>query len=156
VTVFLVRHAHALTRGSWDGDDLERPLSPRGRRQATAIAELLGREPIERLYSSPAARCVDTVAPLADGLGLDVKTSSELLEGNAVEDALALLSAAARRRGDTVVCCHGDLVPEVLRWVARQGADMDGADRWAKGSTWVLDWKGDEVARARYVRPLEA
>jgi 8-oxo-dGTP diphosphatase len=103
-------------------------------------------------------RCVDTVEPLASKLGLTVKGRDELLEGAPTADALELLRlAAAGRRGDAVVCCHGDLVPEVLRWVARHGGELHGGDRWAKGSVWALEWDAgvERFVRGRYTAPGE-
>jgi phosphohistidine phosphatase SixA len=157
MTVFLVRHAHAVGRGGWDGDDMARPLSPRGRRQVSGLTTMLAGSPVRRVISSPAVRCMDTVEPLAGRLGLTVKARDELLEGSPQADAFELLRQAAGRRGDAVVCCHGDLVPEVLRWMARQGAELLGGDKWAKGSTWVLEWDGadERFLRGRYSPPPE-
>ncbi len=156
MSVYLVRHAHAVGRGSWDGDDLERPLSARGRRQAAGLAELLKGEPIRRILSSPAIRCVDTVLPLAEVLGLPVKRRAQLLEGSPTSEAFELLRDAVTRKGDSVACCHGDLVPEVLRWVSAMGATLKGGDRWDKGSTWALEWDPERFVRGRYVPPVEA
>jgi 8-oxo-dGTP diphosphatase len=155
MTLYLVRHAHAIGRGCWTGDDMQRPLSPRGRRQVDALTKVLADQPVRHVISSPAVRCVDTVAPLAKQLGLTVKNRDELVEGSPTADALALLTDAAARKGDAVVCCHGDLVPEVLRWLARHGAALDGGDRWAKGSTWSLEWDDDRnvFAGGRYTPP---
>ena len=55
-----------------------------------------------------------------------------------------------------MACCHGDLVPEVLRWLTRQGAELEGGDHWAKGSTWLLEWDGDRFVKGRYRPPVEA
>ncbi|MGH9117766.1 MAG: SixA phosphatase family protein [Acidimicrobiales bacterium] len=156
MTVYLVRHAHAVGRGRWDGDDLQRPLSALGHRQTAGLVKLLGGEPIRRILSSPAVRCVDSVTPLAGELGHRVKHRSELLEGEPRPPAFELLRGAAGRKGDSVACCHGDLVPEVLRWVSAMGARLEGGDRWTKGSTWCLDWEGDRFVRGRYLPPVEA
>jgi 8-oxo-dGTP diphosphatase len=155
MTLYLVRHAHAISRGSWEGDDLERPLSPRGRRQVGGLTKMLSEEPIRRIVSSPAVRCVDTVAPLAEARRLTVKHRDELLEESPMAEGVEVVREVATRRGDSVVCCHGDLIPEVLRWLARHGAELEGGDRWAKGSTWVLETEGDRVVRGRYAPPLE-
>ena len=58
------------SRSAWDGPDEQRPLSKAGRRQAAALAKLLGDEPIGRIVSSPYVRCRETVAPLAERIGL--------------------------------------------------------------------------------------
>jgi 8-oxo-dGTP diphosphatase len=155
VTLYLVRHAHALSRGSWQGDDLERPLSPRGRRQVGGLTKMLGDEPVRRVVSSPAVRCVDTVTPLAEMLGLTVKLRDELLEESPMADGIGVVLDVVARRGNSVLCCHGDLIPEVLREMARRRVTLEGGDRWAKGSTWVLETEGDRVVRGRYAPPLE-
>ena len=59
-TVDLVRHAHA----DWTPDD-ERPLSARGRADASALARRLAEPAIAAIYSSPARRAMETIEPLA-------------------------------------------------------------------------------------------
>jgi broad specificity phosphatase PhoE len=58
---YLIRHAKAGDRGAWQGPDELRPLTKGGARQADGLAERLGGEPIARVISSPAVRCLDTV-----------------------------------------------------------------------------------------------
>ena len=85
--LYLVRHAHAGSRSSWEGRDLHRPLSKKGRRQADAIADLLAEAGIERLLSSPARRCVQTLEPLAAQSGtklrLDLPDGAVTVPGDA-------------------------------------------------------------------------
>ena len=156
MTVFLVRHAHALSRAQWNGSDLKRPLSPRGRRQAAGLCTSLRPESIGRVLSSPATRCLETVAPLAEDIGLKVKHRDQLLESTSPAELFELLLDAARRARPTLACTHGDLVPEVLRWLSGMGIPLDGGQRWEKGSTWVLEWGGDRFVAARYMPPVEA
>jgi 8-oxo-(d)GTP phosphatase len=62
----IVRHASAGSKAAWAGDDLARPLDPGGAAAAQVLAGLLARiAPAARVISSPAARCVQTVAPFA-------------------------------------------------------------------------------------------
>ena len=70
--LLVVRHAKAGSRDKWDGADHLRPLSNAGRKQAQAIAELLPSYGPDRIGSAPQVRCRDTVAPLADALGLPI------------------------------------------------------------------------------------
>jgi phosphohistidine phosphatase SixA len=156
VAVFLIRHAHAVGRGSWEEDDELRPLSKRGVRQARGLVKLLGDEPIRRILSSPAVRCVDTVRPLADALGLTADHEPRLREGAPAGEALELVQFVARRKGDSVLCCHGDLVPELLWSLSAAGARLAGNHRWDKGSTWVLEWDGKRCTGGRYLPPVEA
>jgi broad specificity phosphatase PhoE len=100
----LLRHASAGHRHDWAGDDLHRPLDKKGHRQAEELAAVLGTEDVRRVVSSPYARCVQTVEPLAAALGLEVELDDRLAEG-------AGFSAQALLEEDGVVACtHGDVI----------------------------------------------
>jgi 8-oxo-dGTP diphosphatase len=152
MTVYLVRHAVALSRKAWDRDDDLRPLTPKGERQAIGFARLVADAPVRRVLSSPAVRCTETVRPLADKIGMTVETSELLREGAATDTAYDLLTKMAGKKGDTVLCAHGDLIPELVEAVARGGAKI-GRRMWAKGSTWELGWDGRRFVTARYLPP---
>ena len=64
--LLVVRHADAGDKGSWDGPDVGRPLSPAGCRQAEGLVVRLEDFPVERILCSPTVRCHQTVQPLAD------------------------------------------------------------------------------------------
>jgi 8-oxo-dGTP diphosphatase len=156
VAVYLVRHAVAVARGQWDGADETRPLTKRGMRQAHGLVKLLGDRPVRRILSSPAVRCVQTVQPLSESVERPVRERVELLEGADTQMALVLLDDAARRKGDSVLCCHGDLIPELVWSLAAKGARLDGTHRWEKGSIWVLEWDGHRCIGGHYLPPSEA
>ena len=99
MTVFLVRHGSAGHRDDSDPSDDLRPLDERGRRQADDLVELLADRRVVAVGSSPATRCVETVAPLARVRGIDVEIAVELFEGADVDAAWALVDAAARPWG---------------------------------------------------------
>ncbi|MGI8493165.1 MAG: SixA phosphatase family protein, partial [Acidimicrobiales bacterium] len=61
--VLLIRHVQAGDRKEWHGDDSARPLSAKGRRQAEGLARMLEGYGVQRVLSSPYARCVQTVTP---------------------------------------------------------------------------------------------
>jgi 8-oxo-dGTP diphosphatase len=150
---YLVRHAKAGDRRAWAGDDLSRPLSKSGGREAKALVRVLSSRVIERILSSPAIRCVDTVRPLADQRGLSVEPRHELLEGAPLSGALELLEEL--RSTPSVLCCHGDLIPAVIEHLEARGT-LVGADRgWKKGSVWVLEREAGLVVRATYIPPPE-
>jgi 8-oxo-dGTP diphosphatase len=135
--VHLIRHAHAGDRAAWSGDDSQRPLSPKGWRQAEGIAEFLANEGIRRVLSSPSLRCVQTVEPLAARLGLDVEVDDALLEGSDPAETLEMLEAVTTQ--DVVAACtHGDIIPGVLDLLRARGVTLDGPATWPKASTWVL------------------
>lgn len=155
MTVFLVRHADAKSRANWPHDDESRPLTKRGVSQAQSLVGLLCDHPITRILSSPSLRCIDTVAPLAKKLGRTVEPTQALLEGADSMAAYELLRAAAKTSGDSVLCTHGDLVPELLRLPARDGLVLDDSPRWPKGSTWAIHTDGKHFTKAEYLPPPE-
>ena len=117
--VYLVRHARAGKRADWEGDDRLRPLDERGRRQAQAFVDQLAEREFQRILSSPYARCVQSVIPLAAARGLEVESDDGLAEGAGADAALRLL----RGVGEAVVACvHGDLVEELLGEKLKKGA----------------------------------
>lgn len=155
MTVYLVRHAVAVGRRSWDGPDRARPLTPKGERQAAALPRLLEGAHVRRVLSSPAVRCRDTLAPLAEATGTDVEAVDELAEGADPRSAVDLLEALAAKRGDSVLCTHGDLIPEVLRHLTRHGARLESDLQFAKGSTWELVVADGAVVSGHYHPPAE-
>ena len=148
--IFLVRHAKAGDRGAWQGDDADRPLSRAGERQAKAIATRLAGKRATVLYSSPYARCVGTLAPLAEELGTEVHVEQRLCEGSRFEDVLELI-ADIEDRG--VLCTHGDVIADVISALHRRGMEIDTPLEWRKASVWVLRRKGDRVTRGKVWPP---
>jgi 8-oxo-dGTP diphosphatase len=105
--ILLVRHASAGDREAWEDDDRLRPLDERGRRQAVQLIELLAPYRLERILSSPALRCVQTVEPLALARGLSIEVSDELSEERQHLDGAALVRSL--QGVDAAVSCHGGL-----------------------------------------------
>jgi phosphohistidine phosphatase len=62
--LYLMRHAEASTTGT-DWRDISRELTPKGRTQAREVGELLARQRIELVLSSPAARARQTTELLS-------------------------------------------------------------------------------------------
>ncbi len=152
MALYLVRHANAGSRSDWDGPDRDRPLSDKGRRQAQGLVHLLADRPVRRVLSSPYLRCVQTVEPLAEKLGVPVEEVAALAEDAAAADAVELLRALD---GTTaVVCTHGDLVPPILDTLAASdGLPLPPGYPFAKGSTWELDVLNGRWLSAHYLPP---
>lgn len=135
--VYFIRHARALDREQWHHADELRPLTEIGYRQADGLARILRRARIERVASSRAFRCVDTVWPLANALGVEISRHDALFEGSTAADALALMRRMRGRR--VALCTHGDVMQDVLESLDDEGVDLDGGLRLAKGAYWVFD-----------------
>jgi 8-oxo-dGTP diphosphatase len=149
MTVLLVRHDKAASRYRWEADDRLRPLTKKGREQAAALVDVLAPFVPERILSSPYTRCVQTVEPLAEKLGLTIEETEALAEGH-TPSALHLLRSLSDQR--VVACSHGDVIPEVLWALAdRDGIDLPADMRWPKGSTWRLEGVGGRFTSAEYL-----
>jgi broad specificity phosphatase PhoE len=79
LTLELVPHCASVARDGWVGSHDDRPLSDQGRAQAERLVGELGAD-VDAIYSSPALRCRETVAPLAKAAGQNVVTLDALAE----------------------------------------------------------------------------
>ena len=146
MTVLLVRHAVALARRRWDGDDELRPLTESGRHQADAIPRQISTFAIDRVFSSPAVRCLDTVRPIARDRGLGIEEVDVLAEGTGTRGAgLVDLGSCV------VLCGHGDNLLDLLVELARHVGDLPSDPPFAKGATWVLERRDGKVDAATYL-----
>ncbi|RZU49820.1 8-oxo-dGTP diphosphatase [Krasilnikovia cinnamomea] len=147
--VALIRHGRAGQRAAWAGPDALRPLDPEGLRQAATLAEVLALLEPRRLVTAPPVRCVQTVQPLADRLGLPLEQDATMAEPPEPDEAPQRAKAAAARlalvRMDAtaVVCTQGKLIAPLL-------ALLDNADdpvpyKTPKGGGWVLTWSGERL-----------
>lgn len=116
MTSVLLRHADAGHRHDFEHDDRLRSLNGRGRRQSAELVELLRPLGVRRILSSPYARCVQTVEPLAAALGVELEQDLRLEEG-------AGAAAADLLHDDCVVLCtHGDVVEALVGGGLKKGA----------------------------------
>jgi 8-oxo-dGTP diphosphatase len=151
-TVLVVRHARAGSRSAWTGDDRERPLDDCGQAQADELIRLLAQFDVGQVWSADNARCIDTVSPFADAVGLDVAEVPVLSEAGypgREDEALALLRATDER--DTVIVSQGEVIPDLLaRLAAANHVDLPDPLVAAKGSAWALTMLGEALVAAEY------
>jgi 8-oxo-dGTP diphosphatase len=133
--LYLVRHAKAGSRSTWEGDDRDRPLTDAGRRQAEGLADRLASLATGLLVSSPYLRCRQTLDPLAARLGRRIGSDERLAEEQGFEGALELLGTLP---DGSVLCSHGDVIPDTIAALERRGTTIAGTPDWRKGSVWLL------------------
>jgi 8-oxo-dGTP diphosphatase len=131
----LIRHAKAGNREEWNHDDALRPLTRKGWEQAHGLAARLTPLRPRTILSSPYLRCIQTVEPLAEAVGVTIETTPLLAEGAAFEAVLDMLLTIP---DGSVLCSHGDVIPEVIAALDRRGTDISGLPDWRKAATWVL------------------
>ncbi len=128
--IIALRHAKALPREEWDGKDASRPLAPRGKKQANSIVGPLLAFGARKIISSPATRCVKTVAPLSAALGRKIDKTA-LISQDAWEDgksdARTIVGERVRTRKPAVLCTHGPVLPEILTEIALATGTLRGS-----------------------------
>jgi len=149
--VHLVRHAHALSRRRWQQPDGSRPLSETGHLQAKQIGSIPTTALVE-VRSSPAVRCIETIRPLAETLGVEIIIDARLAEG-ADPQVIAEWMCGTHRFEEVVLCGHGDLLPEVLHLLQLRGMVLDGPNAVAKASRWTCHIVDGTPIRATYTPP---
>ena len=157
-TVLIVRHATAGRKARYNGDDRKRPLDKRGRAQAQSLVAQLMAFGASDLYAADRTRCVQTVEPLAEKLGLPIAVEPTL-----TEEAYAEHPKAAQNRtveiaalgGTPVISTQGRVIPYLIQWwCERDGVNPDKS-RNRKGSTWVLSLRdGKLIAADHLASPL--
>ena len=154
MSIYLIRHASAGTRGSLGHHaDLDRPLDAVGHDQAAGIAANLGGLAITAIYTSRATRCRETVEPLGEAIGVSVVEHDALVEGQSATAALHLARTLAQANTTAVLCSHGDIIPDMIQTLAREGTVIVGPRAWAKGSTWELRTRGGDITEAEFLGP---
>lgn len=138
--MLLLRHASAGERLSSPGVDRFRPLDEAGRAAARQLVWSLADLEITRIVSSPLARCVESVVPLAASRGVVVESHWELAPDVALDDLLTLLDDLP---DSTVICTHREVFEKLLGWEAVCD----------KGAAWVIERNGAELVPTLYIPP---
>ncbi|MBA3349491.1 MAG: NUDIX hydrolase [Actinobacteria bacterium] len=161
--VLMVRHASAGNRAEWERDDRLRPLDAKGRRQAEGLVSLLRPWAISEIVSADFVRCVETVQPLGESIGVSITQDplfSELGYPGSEERAIELVRTMANREWVTCLCSQGDVIPDLLGRLARQD-DLAphprkggrGSFKAKKGAVWALCWSRGRLVGAESLGP---
>ncbi len=86
VALVVSRHTAARARPDWPAPDPDRPLDEHGTHDAVRLADLLGAWLPRRVFTSPSARCVETVTPYAARTAATVELVTLLSEEGFAED----------------------------------------------------------------------
>lgn len=121
-TYFLIRHANAVDAPAFNGPRNERPLTEQGQEQAKALAGKLSGLGIAAVYSSPATRCQQTAAHVADKAGVEVIVKNGYLEGRSIN--------LPEDHEVCAVVAHGDNIPALLDELGIQAHACQTASAW--------------------------
>ena len=138
--MLLLRHASAGERLSSPHIDRFRELDEAGRADARQFIWTLADQEIERIVSSPLARCVQSVIPIAESRRLVVERRDELLPDAEVDATLELL---AELPDASLVCTHREVIMNLFA----------GELTCPKGGAWVLERVGSLWSPTVYAPP---
>lgn len=141
--MLLLRHASAGQRLSTPGVDRFRRLDDTGRKVARQLVWAFADREITRIVSSPLARCVESVVPLAESRHLVIESRWELGPEVPLDDLLTLLVDLP---DTSLVCTHREVFEQLLGW------DVTCE----KGAAWVLEREGSELVPVLYLAPPAA
>ena len=150
-TLILLRHA----KSSWDTPvaDADRPLSARGRRDATAAGELLaarGARP-DAVVVSSSARTRETWALVAESLTAPEPTISDALYGADKREIAEIVRGLPATATTAVLVGHFPGVPDAVEYLAAGHGDRQAWEqlRWkfptAGMATLRVDGDWDEI-----------
>jgi len=144
----LLRHAKAITRDEWQGDDDDRPLDSLGRNQANRLLALYQVYNLEQIHTSDAVRCYDTVNPIAKGLGIKLEVTGKLSESTYKKDkekAFDYAKDLIKEDARILLCSHNPILPRMLNKLTKK-SDVDADEgKLSPADAWVIHRNGKEI-----------
>jgi 8-oxo-dGTP diphosphatase len=116
--IVLLRHAKALKREEWEGDDGDRPLDNKGQRQAKRMLSVYQNYGITEIHTSDAQRCIETIEHMAKSLEMNPIFSKDLSEYGYEKDKEAPLDyvwSLLKPDLNVVVCSHNPILPKLVK-----------------------------------------
>lgn len=143
--VVLVRHAKAVPGVEFGGPDFARPLETRGRARAGYLVPLLALFRPGRVVSASPLRCVKTLEPLAEAMGVTVEGDS-VFDAEAhfrnPERAAARLAELAADGDAVVVCSQAPVIADSLALLTDTSGLEVPSVHTRTGEGWVLGFDG--------------
>jgi 8-oxo-(d)GTP phosphatase len=156
-SVLLLRHASAGSRSKWDGDDRLRPLDEAGEEQAEELVRLLSRFEVDEILSADYVRCVETVRPLSESIGVPVTEEALLSEQGFPgheQAAVDLLRNLGRPGSAAVVCSQAGVIDELVeRLSTTDGLEVEEPFNVKKGGVWALSFDDQKLVDAERLPP---
>lgn len=116
--IILLRHAKALKRTEWRGDDGDRPLEHKGQLQAKRLLPIYLPYGVKEFHTSDALRCTETVEPMARAMEITPIFSADLSEYGYEKDkevSLDYIQDLMNRGIPALVCSHNPIIPKLVK-----------------------------------------
>ena len=146
--LILLRHAKAIERQEWAGEDTDRPLSSLGERQAKRMLTNFLPFAVEEIHSSSAVRCYESITPLARGLNVDFFFTDSLTEEvfhKNNERPFKYVQRLLVNDFTTLVCSHNPILPSIVSaFVDKFGVEVP-ITKLEPGDAWIAHHVEREV-----------
>lgn len=152
--LILLRHAKAIERTDWAGEDTDRPLSSHGERQAKRLLTVMRPFGIQEMHSSSAVRCYETITPMARSLNVDFFFTDSLSEDVFRKDKERAVRYANRLLVNdypVLMCSHNPVLPEIISsFVDKFGVSVEQI-KLEPGDAWVVHHIDKEVLQIDFL-----
>lgn len=146
--LIMLRHAKALERAEWQGEDEDRPLQLIGQLQAKRMLSLYQVFGLDEIYTSDAVRCLDTVSQMAKSLELIPNITnavSEYTYKKNKDKAIDFIKELIKKNKQIILCSHNPVLPRMMEKLTKK-IDFDYPDnKLLPGEAWVLFHNKKEV-----------
>ena len=150
----LLRHAKAIKREDWDGDDGDRPLGKVGQIQAKRLLSKYLPYAIKEVHSSDAMRCIETIEPMTRALQMHPIFSTDLSEYGFAKDKEVALDYAQDlmiRNQNAIICSHNPILPKVLKKLIGKKNFKELDQKLEPAEAWVLHHRDGEIIAIDWV-----
>jgi 8-oxo-dGTP diphosphatase len=144
----LLRHAKAVTRDEWQGEDDDRPLDSYGQNQAKRLLAMYQVFNLEQIHSSDAVRCYDTVIAIAKGLNIKLEVTGKLSESTFKKDkekAFDYAKELIKSNESVLLCSHNPILPKMLNKLTKKSEVDADEGKLLPADGWVIHRIGKEV-----------
>jgi 8-oxo-dGTP diphosphatase len=144
----LLRHAKAVTRDEWQGEDDDRPLDSYGQNQAKRLLAMYQVFNLEQIHSSDAVRCYDTVIAIAKGLNIKLEVTGKLSESTFKKDkekAFDYAKDLMKLNESVLLCSHNPILPKMLNKLTKKSEVDADEGKLLPADGWVIHRIGKEV-----------
>ncbi len=146
--LIMLRHAKALERTEWQGEDEDRPLQLVGQLQAKRMLSLYQVFGVDEIHTSDAVRCLDTVAQMAKALQITpviTDAVSEYTYKKNKEKSIDYAKELIKKNKQVILCSHNPVLPRMMGKLTRK-IDFEYPDnKLLPAEAWVLFHNKKEV-----------
>ena len=157
----LLRHAKALAREEWQGEDEDRPLDNTGQIQAKRMHSIYQVFDIKKIITSDAVRCYDTIIGLSRVLNIEPTITNAVSEyvykknkDKSLDFVRQVADAVGESKAATLLCSHNPVLPRMLAKLLKKIKMEEQAVPTGKlnpGDAWVVYLKKRKVVSVEYI-----